>query len=112
MTQLVSLKNLINRYLSGFLSTPNIQVLEKKLYDETIVFTPKESPNVALSFSTFKNSELIKMKFIKVGFVYSYFEKCLIQNCCFEDVIDQIEKFLKDLQSTISGKALKFFRKS
>ena len=80
------LTRLITHYRSGLLSTPNIQVLEKKLYAETIVFACNENRDGTLSFSIFKNSELINMKFIKVDFVYSYFQNCLIQNCLFEDV--------------------------
>ncbi|MGK0366828.1 MAG: hypothetical protein ACI85O_003905 [Saprospiraceae bacterium] len=71
--------------MDSYRSTPNIQVIEKKLANEII-----QSPDKLIGdfvFSTFKNSDLINMEFIRVNFESSYFEKCLIENCIFEKTI-------------------------
>ena len=88
-----TLKNIIYSYRSGLLSTPNIQVFEKKLSDETIKFPSELIADLTFASSTFKSSDLINMKFINVNFESSYFEKCLIENCIFEDTIFQATEF-------------------
>jgi uncharacterized protein YjbI with pentapeptide repeats len=79
-----TLKSIINSYHSGLLSTPNIQVLDKKLSDETIKFPSKLIADRIFNSSTFKNSDLINMEFINVNFESSYFEKCLLENTILE----------------------------
>jgi uncharacterized protein YjbI with pentapeptide repeats len=90
-----TLKSIIDSYHSGLLSTPNIQVLEKKLSDEIIKFPIKINRMADLTFdsSTFKNSDLINMEFINVNFESSYFEKCIFENCIFENTILQAAEF-------------------
>lgn len=78
-----TLQNLIDSYRSGLLSTPNIQVIDKKLSDETIQFPKGLFVDSSLSVSTFKNSDLINMKFINVSFESSYFDNCMFNNCRF-----------------------------
>jgi uncharacterized protein YjbI with pentapeptide repeats len=82
-----TLKSIIDSYHSGLLSTPNIQVFEKKLSDETIKFPIELIADLTFDSSTFKNSDLINMEFINVNFESSYFEKCLVKNCIFENII-------------------------
>ena len=84
-----TLKSISDNYRSGLLSTPNIQVFEKKLSDETIKFPSELMVDLTFASSTFKNSELINMEFINVDFESSYFEKCLVENCIFENTILQ-----------------------
>ena len=79
-----TLKSIMDSYRSGLLSTPNIQVLEKRLSNETIKFPEKLMANTTFYFSTFKNSSLVKMQFINVHLESSYFENCIFENCIFE----------------------------
>lgn len=104
-----TMKSIIDSYHSGLLSTPNIQVLGKKLSDETIKFTSKLMPNQTFYYSTFKNSDLINIEFINGNFGSSYFEKCLVQNCIFENTnlreveFDGIETIFNDCTFLKSG---------
>ena len=82
-----TLKNIISDYRLGLLETPNIQVLDKKLSDETIEFPDGRMADLTFSWSTFKRSDLVNMEFIHVNFESSYFEECLIQNSVFKNVI-------------------------
>ena len=82
-----TLKNIIDSYHSGLLSTPNIQVSGKIFSDEIIKFPDELIADGTFDSSTFQNSHLINMKFINVNFESSFFEKCLIQNCIFENTI-------------------------
>ena len=82
-----TLKNRISDYRLGLLKTPNIQVVNEKLSDETSKFPGGLMADLTFSWSTFKNSELINIEFIHVNFESSYFEKCLIKNCVFKNVI-------------------------
>ena len=82
-----TLKSIIDSYNSGLLSTPNIQVVEKKLSDETIKFSSELIDDLTFSCSTFKNSHLINMHFVNVNFESSFFEGCIIENCIFENTI-------------------------
>lgn len=88
-----TLKNIIDNYHSGLLSTRNIQVFEKKLSDETIKFPSELIADLTFDSSTFKNSDLINMEFINVNFESSCFEKCLVENCIFENTILQAAEF-------------------
>jgi len=88
-----TLKNIIDSYHSGLLSTPNIQVIEKKLSDERIEFPTGQVLNHTFSRSTFKNSELINMKFINLYCGSSYFQKCFVENCIFENISFKEAKF-------------------
>ena len=88
-----TLKSIIDSYRSGLLSTPNIQVLGKKLSDETIKFPSGLMTDLTFASSTFKNSDLINMEFINVNFESSYFEKCLVENCIFENTILRAAEF-------------------
>lgn len=85
------LKTIIDNYRSGLLSTPNIQVLGKRLSDETIEFDPKFRS--AFYFSSFRGSSLKNMKFIKANFESSYFENCIFENCIFENTDFQLAEF-------------------
>ena len=88
-----SLKNIISDYHSGLLETPNIQVISKKLSNETIEFPYDPSPDgifmcdLTFSWSSFRKSELVDMEFINVNFESSSFEECLIKNCVFKNII-------------------------
>lgn len=88
-----TLKSIIDSYHSGLLSTPNIQVLDKKLSYETIKFPSKLIADRTFNSSTFKNSDLVNMEFINVNFESSYFEKCLVENCIFENTILEAAEF-------------------
>ena len=88
-----TLKSIIDSYHSGLLSTPNIQVFEKKLCDETIKFPIELIADLTFDSSTFKNSDLINMEFINVNFESSYFEKCLVKNCIFENTSFMVAEF-------------------
>ena len=81
------LKNIINNYRSGLLSTPNIQIIERKFSEETIEFPNELLADLTFASSTFKKSDLINIKFINVNFETSYFEKCLVEDCVFENTI-------------------------
>ena len=48
-----TLRSIMDRYRSGLLSTPNIQVSEKKLSDERISFPNELMVESPLYFSTF-----------------------------------------------------------
>lgn len=80
-----TLKRIIENYRAGLLSTPNIQVIAKKLSDETIQF-PRTENIVSFEYTTFKNSDLLNMKLINIYLGRSYFEKCLIENCIFKHI--------------------------
>lgn len=82
-----TLKNIISDYRLGLLETPNIQVVDKKLSDETIEFPGGQMADLTFSWSTFKRSDLVNMEFIHVNFESSYFEKCLVKNSVFKNVI-------------------------
>ena len=88
-----ALKNIIDSYRSGLLSTTNIQVFEKKLSNETIQFPSELIADLTLDSSTFKNSDLINIEFINVNFESSCFEKCLVENCIFENTILRAAEF-------------------
>lgn len=88
-----TLKSIIGSYHSGLLSTPNIQVFEKKLTDEIIKFPIKLMADLTFDSSTFKNSDLINMEFINVNFESSCFEKCSVENCIFENTILRAAEF-------------------
>jgi uncharacterized protein YjbI with pentapeptide repeats len=88
-----TLKSIIDSYHFGLLSTPNIQVFEKKLADEIIKFPIKLMADLTFDSSTFKNSDLINMKFINVNFESSCFEKCLVENCIFKNTILRAAEF-------------------
>jgi len=80
-----TLRSIMDRYRSGLLSTPNIQVSEKKLSDERISFPNELMVESPLYFSTFRNSDLVNMEFTNVDFASSYFKNCQIENCIFEN---------------------------
>jgi uncharacterized protein YjbI with pentapeptide repeats len=85
-----TLKTIIDNYRFGLRSTPNIQVLGKKLSDEIIKLTSKRILNSRIFDQTFvssifRNSSLINMKFIDVSFESSYFKNCLFENCLFDE---------------------------
>ena len=84
---MTTLTNLISDYRLGLLETPNIQVVDKKLSDETIEFPGGQMADLTFSWSTFKRSNLVNMEFIHVNFESSYFEECLIKNSVFKNVI-------------------------
>jgi uncharacterized protein YjbI with pentapeptide repeats len=88
-----TLKSIMDSYRSGLLSTPNIQVIGKKLADEIIQFPDKVMADLTFASSAFKNSDLINMEFIRVNFESSYFENCLVENCIFEHAIFQEAEF-------------------
>ena len=88
-----ALKNIIDSYRSGLLSTTNIQVFEKKLSNETIQFPSELIADLTLDSSTFKNSDLINIEFINVNFESSCFEKCLVENCIFDNTILRAAEF-------------------
>jgi len=79
-----TLQSIIDNYRSGLLSTPNLQVIEKKFLDERIELHNGRG-NTTFSMSSFKNSELINMKFINLYCDSSYFQKCSFENCSFEN---------------------------
>ena len=87
------LNKIITDYRSGFLSTPNIQILDKTLSDEIIKFPSKLMVDTVLAEATFKNSRLINMQFINVDLEFSYFENCIFENCIFENIIFQMAEF-------------------
>ena len=88
-----TLKNIIDSYRCGLLSTPNIRVIEKKFSEETIKFPNRRLADLTFCFSTFKKSHLTKIKFINVNFELSYFENCVVENCIFENTILQEAEF-------------------
>ena len=88
-----TLKNIIDNYCSGLLSTGNIQVFGKNFYSEPIKFPSKLIADLTFDSSTFKNSQLINMRFINVNFESSYFEDCIFENCIFENTILRAAEF-------------------
>ena len=70
-----TLKSIIDSYRSGLLSTTNIQVVERKLSNETIKFPSELIADLTLDSSTFKNSDLINIEFINVNFESSCLNK-------------------------------------
>jgi uncharacterized protein YjbI with pentapeptide repeats len=89
------LKDIMDSYRSGMLSTPNMQVVEKKFSDERIEFPAKLMVDVTFASSLFKKSDLINMEFIHANFESSFFEKCLVENCIFKNTILQAAQFDK-----------------
>lgn len=83
---MVSLQKKILDYKLGLLKTPNIQVIDQKLFDEIIQFPTSSTPDLTLNHSTFKRSELMNMKFIQIDFDSSFFENCLVKNCIFKNI--------------------------
>ena len=69
------LKSIIDSYRSGLLSTTNIQVVERKLSNETIKFPSELITDLTFNSSTFKNSDLINIEFINVNFESSCLNK-------------------------------------
>ncbi len=88
-----TLTSIIENYRSGVLSTPNIQVREKTFYGEIIQFFGGLMVDNTFAYSSFQNSNLVKMKFIHVSFGSSYFKKCLLQNCIFENTSFKLAEF-------------------
>lgn len=66
-------KSIIDNYRFGLLFTTNIQVFKRTLSDETIKFSKELIADLTFDSSTFKNSDLINMRFINVNFEISYF---------------------------------------
>jgi len=88
-----TLKNIIDSSYFDLLFTPNIKVIEKKLSNEVIKFPNKFIADRIFDSSTFKNSQLINMKFINGNLNSSFFENCLVQNCMFENTILKVVEF-------------------
>ena len=88
-----TLKTIVENYNAGLVLTPNIQVLEKKLANETIYFPSELIDEFTFVYSLFRNSELINMKFVNIIFESSYFEECLIENCIFKRIVFRQAQF-------------------
>ena len=78
------LEHIVSDYKRGMLNTPNIQVLGKEFSSETIEFRPALMLDTTFYRSTFKNSDLVNMKFGHTDFSCSYFEHCILEFCTFE----------------------------
>ena len=79
-----TLQNILNNYRAGLLSTPNIQMTEKKFCDEVIQFSDKIMVDHSFISSSFSNSNFFNMKFINISFASSYFKNCIFENTIFK----------------------------
>lgn len=78
-----TLKNLIESYQKGELSTPNIQVTDMVLSDETILFAENIDDNLGdVSFSNcmVKNSSLTSIKICNGNFELGFFTESTFKN--------------------------------
>jgi len=81
------LQRLVDRYQQGLLPTPNIQVTDMVLSDETIVFVNDIDDNlgdVTFSSSMVKNSSLTSIKICNGNFELGFFTESTFNNCTFE----------------------------
>lgn len=82
-----TLKSLVDRYREGLLPTPNIQVTDMVLSDETILFADNIDDNLGdVSFSNcmVKNSSLTSIKICNGNFELGFFTESTFKNCTFE----------------------------
>lgn len=80
-----TLKNLIESYQKGELSTPNMQVIDKIFSDEIINLPDDVLLDLTFSRAFFKKSRLTKIRFCNGSFGSSFFKDCLFMDCIFVD---------------------------
>ena len=90
-----TLKNLIESYDKGELSTPNIQVIEKRFSDEMINLPDDVLLDLTFSRAFFKKSRLTKIRFCNGSFEFSVFKDCFLENCVFSNIDFREMKSLK-----------------
>jgi len=80
------LKNLIQCYQKGKLSTPNIQVINKIFSDEMINLPDDVLLDSTFSWAFFEKSRLTKIRFCNGSFDSSFFKDCFLENCVFSNI--------------------------
>ena len=80
-----TLKNLIESYQKGKLSTPNMQVIDKIFSDEIINLPDDVLLDLTFSRAFFEKSRLTKIRFCNGSFGSSFFKDCLFMDCIFLD---------------------------
>jgi uncharacterized protein YjbI with pentapeptide repeats len=80
-----TLKNLIECYQRGKLSTPNIQVIDKIFSDEMINLPDDVLLDLTFSRAFFEKSRLTKIRFCNGSFGSSFFKDSLFMDCIFVD---------------------------
>jgi uncharacterized protein YjbI with pentapeptide repeats len=80
-----TLKNLIECYQKGELSTPNIQVIDKIFSDEMINLPDDVLLDLTFSRAFFEKSRFTKIRFCNGSFGSSFFKDCLFMDCIFVD---------------------------
>ena len=89
-----TLKNLIESYQKGNLSTPNIQVIDKIFSDEIINLPDDVLLDLTFSRAFFEKSRLTKIRFCNGSFGSSFFKDCFLENCVFSNIDFQEMKSL------------------
>ena len=90
-----TLKNLIECYQKGELSTPNIQVIDKIFSDEMINLPDDVLLDLTFSRAFFEKSRLTKIRFCNGSFGSSFFKDCFLENCVFSNINFQEMECLK-----------------
>lgn len=90
-----TLKNLIESYQKGELSTPNMQIIDKIFSDEIINLPDDRLLDLTFSRAFFERSRLTKTKFYNGSFGSSFFKDCFLENCVFSNIHFQEMKCLK-----------------
>lgn len=77
---------LVDRYKKGLLKTPNIQVINMRLFDEVVNF-PYYPTSIDVSFSNclVKKSQLTSIKISNGDFELGFFTESTLENCTFEN---------------------------
>ena len=81
-----TLKNLIESYQKGKLSTPNMQVIDKIFSDEIINLPDGVLLDLTFSWAFFEKSHLTKIRFRNGSFASSFFKDCFLENCVFSNI--------------------------
>ena len=90
-----TLKNLIECYQKGELSTPNIQVIDKIFSDEMINLPDDVLLDLTFSRAFFEKSRFTKIRFCNGSFGSSFFKDCFLENCVFSNINFQEMECLK-----------------
>lgn len=78
-----TLKNLVDHYKKGLLTTPNIQVTNMILSDEVLDFLDDSVMDVSFSFCLVKDSQLTSITIYNGNFELGHFIESTLENCTF-----------------------------
>lgn len=96
-----TLKNLIESYQKSELSTPNMQVIDKRFSDEMINLSDDVLLDLPFSRAFFEKSRLTKIRFCNGSFGSSFFKDCFLENCVFSNIhfqeMESLKCIFKDL---------------